>query len=58
MENPTSKGRASRVSFPNSTLEVRSPLAAQMQFLIEEHRCQPGLAATVAALAFGEPHRA
>lgn len=52
-ENPTNKGRASRVSFADWTQEALTLSASRAQHLIALYGIRPEMAAMVAALAFG-----
>lgn len=52
-ENPTNKGRASRVSFGDWTHEALTLSALRTQHLIGVYGIRPELAAMLAALAFG-----
>ena len=52
-ENPTNKGRASRVSFGDWTQDALTLSAYRAQHLIALHSIRPEMAAMIAALAFG-----
>lgn len=52
-ENPTHKGRASRVSFGDWTQEALTLSNLRAQHLIGAYGIRPELAAMLAALAFG-----
>ena len=51
-ENPTTKGRASRVKVGTGTHEVISPTVYQLQHLIARHSLTIESAAIIAALAW------
>ena len=55
-ENPTTKGRASRVKVGTGTHEVINPTTYQVQHLIARHSLTIESAAIIAALAFGGCH--
>lgn len=52
-ENPTAKGRASRVSFGHWTQDALSLSAYRAQHLIGTYGIHPETAAMLAAIAFG-----
>lgn len=52
-ENPTNKGRASRVSFADWTQEALTLSTYRAQHLIALYSIRPEMAAMFAALAFG-----
>lgn len=53
MKNPTTKGRVSRVSFPNWTPETITPLALQTQLIAARFVLPLETAAMLATIAFG-----
>lgn len=52
-ENPTAKGRASRVSFGDWTQDALTLSAYRAQHLIGSYGIRPETAAMLAAIAFG-----